>query len=185
MPSLLDVLHTIKDFSTHYANAVSAIAALGALIIASATALFLCREYRNKYRPYVVPDVSAEPFLDGTAFEVRISTRNVGPHPCEFRLSQIHLHIGDETYQTPDFKELVLISPNIMQVQVSAWHVNEAGIQNIRAVRYRTNRIEVNFSLATRSADKRYVSKKSFAYQIWVHGESPVIHFRPERQASS
>ena len=54
----------LKAFSTDYANAVTAMAACGALVLAAMTLWFLKREYSSKYRPYVFPVVHVEPYPD-------------------------------------------------------------------------------------------------------------------------
>jgi hypothetical protein len=98
----------LKEFSADYANAVTAIAALGALVLTAITLWFLKREYSAKYRPYIVPVVGVAKMQDSIGFSLSIIPRNVGPHPCLFRLSQIKLHVGDETFETPDTKEWML-----------------------------------------------------------------------------
>ena len=99
--------------------------------------------------------------------------------------SNIRLHIGDETYETPDFKEWVLVASQVMEVQVPIGHINQLGIQQVREARYKTNRIEVCFSLTTRATDKRFTTNKAFSYDISVQGEVPVVQFRPEWHKSA
>lgn len=178
-------METLKSFSTNYANAVSALATLGTFLLAAATLWFIKREYSNKYRPYVIPEVRVEPVLEGQAFSVSVIPRNVGPHPCEFMLSNIRLHIGDESYETPSFKEWVLVAPQVMEVRVPIGSMNQAGIQRVREGRYKTNRIEVNFSLTTRATENRFITTKVFSYDISVQGETPVVQFRPEWHKSA
>ena len=185
MPTLVTTMELLKEFSTNYANAASAFAALGMLALAASTLWFLKREYSNKYRPYVVPEIRVEPLLEGQAFAVTVIPRNVGPHPCEFKLNDIRLHIGDETYETPNFKEWVLVAPQVMEVRVPIGHVNQLGIQNVREARYKSNRIEVCFSLTTRATDQRFTATKVFSYDIGVQGETPVVQFRPEWHKSA
>lgn len=95
----------LKLFASEYANGVSAIVATLTLLLALATLWFLKREYKNKYRPYVVPMAVIVPIVNSPDFAIHVVPRNVGPHPCEFMLEDIRLHIGDETYETPNFKE--------------------------------------------------------------------------------
>ena len=173
-------MELLKYFSANYANAVSAFAASGALLLALGTLWFLKREYVNKYRPYVVPGVFIEPILNSPAFGIAVVPRNVGPHPCEFMLRDIRLHIGDETYETPNFKEWILLAPQGVEVRDPIGNVNEIGIQKVREARYKSNRIEVAFLLLTRSADKRFTETKAVAYDINVQGETPSVQFRPE-----
>lgn len=170
----------LKLFSSEYANGVSAIVATLTLLLALATLWFLKREYKNKYRPYVVPMAVIVPIVNSSDFAIHVVPRNVGPHPCEFMLEDIRLHIGDETYETPNFKEWVLIAPQGMEVHVPVGHVNVIGIRNVREARYKANRIEISFNLYMRSADKKYEESKSIAYEINVQGEMPVVAFRPD-----
>jgi CMP-2-keto-3-deoxyoctulosonic acid synthetase len=170
----------LKAFSTNYANAISAIATCLALLLAVATLWFLKREYENKYRPYVVPGVMLVPITETADYALYVLPRNVGPHPCEFMLRDIQLHVGDETYDTPNFKEWVLIAPQGMEVHVPVGRVNEIGIKQVREARYKTNRIEIAFKLLTRSADHRYEQSKVIAYEVNVQGQQPFIAFRPD-----
>lgn len=173
------MMESFREFSVHYAAAVSAVASLGALLLALGTLLFLMREHVNKYRPYVVPGVFVEPFSDGMGFGVSVVPRNVGPHPCEFQLRDIHLLVGDETYHTPDFREWMLLAQGV-EVRVPVGHVLNIGVQRVREARYKSNRIEVRFTISTRSADRRFKKSEAVINEISVQGEVPVVHFRPE-----
>ena len=178
-------MDTLKSFSTDYANGVSAIATLATFFLAFATLWFLKREFKNKYRPYVVAAIAIDPLAGSAGFGVSIVPRNVGPHPCEFMLRDIHLHIGDETHDTPAFKDWVLLAPQGMEVRVPAGHVNDLGIQRIREARYKSNRIEVSFSLVTRSIEGRFERTQSVVYEVNVEGEVPFAAFRPEWHKSA
>ncbi|AMC35531.1 hypothetical protein [Janthinobacterium sp. B9-8] len=178
-------MEILKEFSNNYANALGSLMTLGIFILAAVTLWFLRREYSNKYRPYVVPEVRVEPLLEGQGYAVTVIPRNVGPHLCEVMLSEIRLHIGDETYETPNFKEWVLVAPQVMEVRIPVGHVNQLGIQKVREARYKINRIEVSFSLTTRATDKRFIVTKLFSYDIGVQGETPVVQFRPEWHKSA
>lgn len=173
-------MELLKVFSTDYANAVSAIAALGTLFLATATLWFLKREYTNKYRPYVTAGVVTDVTIDSKGFGISIIPRNVGPHPCEILLQEIHLHIGDETYDTPSFKEWLLLAPQGLDIRIPVGHVNELGIKNIREARYKLNRIEVSFKISSRSIEKNLTKSQYFLYQIDISGETPTPAFRPE-----
>ena len=170
----------VKEFSSSYANAVSAITALLTFFLAFATLWFLKREYKNKYRPYVLPEISIFPILGNSGYGINVLTRNVGPHPCEFMLSKMRLNIGDESYDTPSFKEWVLISPQVMAVAVPAGHVNAEGIRCVREGRYKSNRIDVSLSLHARSVDRRFELNTEFSYEINVEGDTPFVAFRPD-----
>ena len=175
-------MELLKAFSANYANAVVAVAAVGALLLASITLWFVRREFANKFRPYVVPEIVIEPIINSPSFGVSIIPRNIGPHPCEFRLTDIKLTIGDETHGTPSLADWVLLAPQHLEVRVPAGHVNEVGIQRVREARYKSNRIEVSFIMLTRSVEKRFEDAKSFSYEINVLGEKPFAAFRPEWQ---
>ena len=69
----------LKTFSTDYANGVTAVTALGAVILAGVTLWFLKREFSAKYRPYVVPVVDAEKMQESLGCVASIVPRNVGP----------------------------------------------------------------------------------------------------------
>lgn len=170
----------LKVFSADYANAVTAVAACGALVLASITLWYLKREYTSKYRPYVFPIVHVEPIPEKLGCVVSLIPRNIGPHPCKIKLSKINLHIGDESFETPDTKEWILLAPQGVGVQMPAGHVNDNGVTKIREGRYRKNRIEVSFVMRTISVEGKYEEVKSFAYEIDVLGERPQALFRPE-----
>jgi hypothetical protein len=173
-------MELIKTFSTDYANAVTALAALGAFILAGATLWFLKREYSAKYRPYVMPVVEADKMQDSLGFLVSIVPSNVGPHPCRFKLSKIRLNIGDESYETPDTKEWMLLSSQRIKIRMPAGQVNETGVKKIREGRYKNNRIELSFILHTTSIEGKFGESKSFSYEINALGEKPEALFRSE-----
>lgn len=170
----------LKTFSTDYANAITAIAAIGALVLTAITLLYLKREYSSKYRPYVFPVVHAEPIPEKLGCVVSIIPKNIGPHPCKAKLSQIRLHIGDETYETPDTKDWLLLAPKDIGIQMPAGHINEMGVSKIREGRYKKNRVELSFILQTTSVEEKFDERKSFAYEIDVRGEKPQALFRSE-----
>ena len=170
----------MKIFSNNYANGVTAIAACGALVLTAITLWYLRREYFSKFHPYVFPVIHAEPIPEKLGCIVSIVPRNVGPHPCKAKLSKIRLHIGDETYETPDTKEWLLLAPQGIGVQMPAGHVNESGVSKIREGRYRKNRVELCFVMCTTAVEGKFEETKSFAYEIDVLGEKPQPFFRPE-----
>jgi hypothetical protein len=181
----MDWVNCIKTFSADYANAVTALTALGALILAGVTLWFLKREFSAKYRPYVIPIVDVEKIQESLGCMVSIVPRNVGPHPCRFKLTKIRLHIGDETYETPDIKEWMLLAPQGVGLRMPAGHVNDAGVKKIREARYKNNHIEVSFTMHTTSIENKFNESKSFCYEINVLGETPQALFRPEWQQSA
>jgi|APSaa5957512535_1039671.scaffolds.fasta_scaffold114482_1 hypothetical protein len=170
----------LKTFSSDYANAITAIVAIGVLVLTAITLHYLKREYSSKYRPYVFPVVHAEPIPGKPGCVVSIIPSNIGPHPCKAKLLQIRLHIGDETYETPDTKDWLLLAPKGVGIQMPAGHVNESGVFKIRERRYKKNRIELCFVLQTTSIEGKFGESKSFAYEIDVLGEKPQALFRPE-----
>ena len=169
----------LKDFLKDYANGVTALASLLTFVLALVTLLYLRREYANKYRPYVAALVETEPVANSAGFAVTVHVRDVGPHPCEFKLEDIHLQIGDETHDTPNIKEWLLVAQGV-GVRYPIGHVNDQGIRKIREARYKTNRIEASFSLIARSAEKKFERRESLAYEILVGGDTPVVVSRPE-----
>jgi hypothetical protein len=169
-----------KEFSLVYSGGVTAIVAVGTLLLAGATLLFLKREYSAKYRPYVVPVVDAEKLQDGHGCNLFIIPRNVGPHPCYFKLTRIRLIIGDEAYDTPDTKEWILLGPAGAAIRMPAGNVNAKGVAQIREARYKSNRVELNFTLHTTSIEHKYTREEDVSYEIEVRGETPLALFRPE-----
>lgn len=177
-------MNWLKVFSDDYANAVTAVAALGALFLAGFTLWYLMREFSEKYRPYVIPVVEAQKMQDNLGCVVSIIPSNVGPHPCYFKLTKIRLQIGDETYDTPDMKEWMLIATQNISIRMPAGHVNDTGVRKIREARYKNNRVEVSFILQTMSTEKKFDESKSYSYEINVLGENPLVLIRPEWQES-
>lgn len=175
----------LKNFSADYANGITAIAACGAFSLAAVTLWYLKREYSSKYRPYVIPVVQAEPMSEKLGCVLSIVPRNVGPHPCKVKLTRIRLNIGDETYETPDNKEWLLLAPQGVGLQMPAGNVNELGVSKIREGRYRNNRVELSFLMHTSSIEDKFEERKSFAYEIDVLGETPQPLFRPEWSADA
>lgn len=173
-------MECFKEFSNSYANGIIATSALGTLILATITLLYLKKEYSQKYRAYVFPIVHTVMIPGGHGFTVSIIPQNIGSHPCKAKMSQIRLHIGDETYETPDTKDWLLLASHTVGMQMPIGHVNDLGVLSIREGRYRNNRIEVSFVLCTMSIDEKFKEKKSFAFEINVLSENPQVQFRPE-----
>ena len=107
-------------FSRDYANALTAFAALGALILAAITLWYLKPEYSSKYRPYVFPFIHVELLPEKLGSTVSLIPKNVRPHPCKIKLSKITLHIGDESYETSETKQLILLAPQGISIQIPA-----------------------------------------------------------------
>jgi hypothetical protein len=170
----------LKSFSENYANAVTAFSALGTLILATITLLYLKREYLTKYRPYVTPIVHTETIPGKLGCIVSIHPQNIGGHPCKAKLKNIQLTIGDESYFTPDNKEWLLLAPSVVGIFMPAGHVNEIGVTKIREGRYMKNRVELSFSLETTSIENKFNETKKYYYEIDVLGETPQALFRPE-----
>ena len=173
-----------KRFSDDYAKGVSALAAVVVLLIAVGTFWYITREFAQKYRPYVVAQVVTEPIAGSKAFVVFIVPRNVGEHPCEFMLTNIRLHIGDETYETPNFDDWMLLAPKGVEISVPVGNVNEIGITRVREARYKSNRIEIRFDLHIRSIEQKFEEAKTINYEINVLTEVPVVVTRPGWQKS-
>ena len=169
-----------RVFSDDYANGITAIAALGALALAAVTLWYLKREYSSKYRPYVIPVAHVEPIPEKLGCIVSIIPKNVGPHPCKAKITNIRLNIGDESYETPETKEWLLLAPQGVGVVLPAGHVNETGVAKVREGRYKKNRIELCFVLETTSIEGKFTERKSFSYEINVIGENPQALFRSE-----
>ena len=169
-----------KVFSSDYANGITAIAAIGTVLLAFITLLYLKREYKSKYRPYIIPEIKTIPFKDKPGFNVFILPRNIGPHPSYVRLSSIALNIGDETYETPSMKERMLLGRPEYELIYPVGHVNEEGVKKIREGRHQVNRIELCFVMQSYSIDDTYKEAKLFSFEINVLGERPQAQFRAE-----
>lgn len=176
------MLELLKKFSNDYANGISALATLAVVLIAVLTFWYLTREYAQKYRPYVVSPVVAEPIAGSKAFEVFIVPHNVGEYPCEFKLTNIRLHIGDEIYETPNLEEWMILAPKGIEMRVPGGYINEIGIAKVREARYKSNRIEIGFDLHIRSIEQKFEQTKTVNYEINVLTEKPVVLTRPEWQ---
>ena len=122
--------------------------------------------------------VVTAPRTGSKTFDIFIVPRNVGEHPCEFMLTNIRLHIGDETYDTPNI-DWMLLAPRGVEISVPAGYVNENGITRVREARYKSNRIKIGFDLHTRSIEKKFEEAKTIKYEINVLTEVPVVVTRP------
>lgn len=169
----------LASFSSDYANAVIAIAASIAVLLAAVTLWYLRREYYFKFRPYVFPNVHIEPSQENLGFYVSIIPHNHGSFPCKIKLSEIRLCIGDEIYPTPDNQDWIFLGQGI-NIQIPAGSVNETGITKVREGRYRENRIEISFVLNTISFEDKFEEQKRFSYEINVLNQNPQLTFRPE-----
>jgi hypothetical protein len=172
-----------KTFSQDYANGVTAIAAVAALLLTAGTLFVLRRDYRAKYRPYIMPRLMVEaaqiaPGDEG--YVMSVEPRNIGPHPCYVKLTSCLLKIGDEHFPTPDMQDWVLIGPGGIGILYPVGHVNQVGINNVREGRYRANRIEVSFSMHSKSIDDRDGTFKKYAFEVEVRGQNAHASFRPE-----
>lgn len=172
----------LKAFSTDYANAVTAIAAIGALLTALVTLLFLKREYRAKYRPYVVPLawIQKDQAADQPApFAVFVEPKNVGPHPCRVKITDVELQVGDDLYPSPSQRAWTMIGPTSGGFTFHCGSVHGLGITNIQQGRYRTNRVELRLTVQSMSAEDKHQQSESYAFEIDVRGAEPVIFAKP------
>lgn len=128
------------SFSGSYADGVTAIAASLTAVMAGATLLYLKKEFFTRYRPYVFPAVNVDSISDTGGLAITILPRNVGPHPCKARLVEIRLLIGDESYDTPDMNEPMIMATHGVGVLVPAGHISQLGVTKIREGRYERNR---------------------------------------------
>ncbi|MCL8337732.1 hypothetical protein M9Y85_00220 [Pseudomonas mosselii] len=172
-----------RTFSTVYAGGVTAIAAIVALLLTLGTLLVLLREYRAKYRPYVFPHLkvdAAEIAPGDHGYVMAVAPRNIGSHPCYVKLIGCVLNVGDEVYTTPDMKDWVPIGTGNLGISYPIGHISQLGIENIRQGRYRSNRVEVGFTLVSKSFDHGFETSKKYSFDLEVRGENAHVTFRPE-----
>jgi hypothetical protein len=171
-------MHLLKDLAS-VAPLLTALVAFGALLLAVITFLFVTRDHRSRYRPYVYGQVGVEPLADSIGCVVAIEPINVGGHPCEIKISSVVLTIGDESYTTPDMQNFMLLGQKAIS-RYPAGHVNELGVQKIRDGRFKTNRVELSFAIDSRSIDHRYVDRTRYAHEIDVRSERPQAFTRAD-----
>jgi|GEM_PF-6671300 len=174
------ILELIKIFSDHYANSLTAVATLGILVLSCITLYYVQREYFTKYRPYVIPVVEAKRNLTDIGCSIDIIPKNVGAHPCKFKLTNIKLLLGDEPYETPSFQQWMLLGPHGVGFKYPAGFVNPLGIEKIQNNQYKSNRIELSFSLHTTSIHDQFSSIEHHSFEIDVKGNEPQALSRPE-----
>lgn len=173
----------LKAFSSNYANAVTAVAATLALLLTALTLITLRREYRAKYRPYIIPLVAIEEFENEpgqTAYGTSIRPQNVGPHPCLIRISDVLLKIGDEQHETKSMTEWTLVGTHSASVAFPSGHINSLGIKQIREHFYQVNRVEVHFTFHSKSIDNEHEETKRYVFEIEMRGASPTVMYRPD-----
>ncbi|UST80148.1 hypothetical protein [Pseudomonas siliginis] len=173
-----------KLFSNEYANGVTAVAASLALLLTALTLLSLKREYRAKYRPYIVPAVAVDE-VEKEPGQITLVTsihpRNVGPHPCWIKISDIKLVIGDEVIDTiTTIKEWSLIGTQGASVAFPSGEIFPIGIQRIRENFYQVNRIELHFTSHTKSIDDDHKSSQRCLFVIEIRGLKPIAMYRPD-----
>jgi hypothetical protein len=172
----------LKDFSTYYANAVTAAVALLALLLTAGTLYYLRREYRAKYRPAVMPLVVVETVVrdpEQMTYVASIQARNVGIHPCKIKLTSVQLSIGDEIHPTPDAGAWSLCGVQGIGHSFPAGYIAQLGIDNIRQGRYRKNWVEVRFNLHSKSIDDGYETSQLCVFEIEMRGDAPVVLYIP------
>ncbi|HAU1190901.1 TPA: hypothetical protein ACT96X_001025 [Legionella pneumophila] len=168
---------TFEVFSASYANGVTAVVAVMALLTACITLWFLKRDHALKYRPYLMPAVNVDRQCDKLI--VSIKPCNVGLHPCKAKIYDIKLIIGDETFPTPDVQEL-LLSPVRVGVSIPAGYINDIGVNRIRQGQYKKNRIELNFIIESKSIENKYKCIQKYSFEISVLDEHVQAFIRPE-----
>jgi len=169
----------LRCFSDHYANAVTAAAAIAALVLTFFTLLFLRREYRAKYRPYVTARLYIQPFnkdLPDWAYDIFIRPKNVGPHPCRIKISGIELDIGNETFTTGSLSKWTLIGSHDEMYGFPAGHINALGVEQVRSDFYPEgmNKVLLRFTLHSISIENEHETAESFLFQIDLAGEKPI-----------
>lgn len=174
------MLEYLKIFSNDYANGITSLSAFGALILSIVTLIYLKKDFFLKYKPYVLPLVHIEKFRNSLDCFLTIVPKNVGASPCEFKLTDIKLIIGDEEYDTPSSKEWSLLGPGGGHIGMPAGRINEIGITRIRNNNYRSNRIELQFILQTKSTHGHFKQSEEFTYEINVLSDEPQVLFRSE-----
>jgi hypothetical protein len=172
-----------RAFSKDYADGVTAVVAVVALMLTAFTLWYLRREYRAKYRPLVTAAAALFPIKtpSGDGFSVAIKPRSLGTHPCFAKFTDIVLQIGDELHPTPSNQNWMLIGAAAEGIVLPIGQINPEGIQWIREARYSVNRVEARFILHTKSAENEFESAAEWGFEIDVRAEPPQVGIRPER----
>lgn len=174
------IFELIKNFSTDYANGITAIATVGAVILSGFALFYVRREYFAKYRPYVVPVVNALKKSADSAYVIEIISKNVGMHPCNFKLTDINLKVGDEMHTTPSFSAWMLLGTVGAGIKYPAGYVNQVGVDRIRNNQNRNNRVELSFKLHTTSIQNQFESCQEHIFEINLLTDEPHVFSRPE-----
>lgn len=173
------MLELFALFSENYADGVIAITATVALIVSCFTLYKLYSEFSAKHRPYITAIVEAKETDEKDSISVFVSPKNVGPHPCFFKISDIELQIGDEIHTTPSNKEWSLIGSRDVSITMPVGHINQNGIKKIREARYSRNIIELRFTITKATFNKKKISEEKLTYEINVLNEIPLVTTRP------
>ena len=154
---------TIND---HYAN-------LLLVLIAGATAVIAYREYLQRRRPYVLPEIVFEKQEDKWFFHVLLI--NKGEYPAISRISNALLRIGDEEHLTT-FRFEAVLSPGEKQKLAPIGHINKVGREKILGHEYKSNRVEITVCLDSKALrQKKFKYQTKADYEVDVSGENPVI----------
>lgn len=158
------------------------IAAWLTLTITGVAAWFAYKEFVLKRRPYVFPEIAFK--KQGTGADekwfINVILINKGTYPGIAKISKAILKIGDEEHPTIFNEEIVLV-PSEKQILAPLGHINANGLKKIRGHEYRSNRVEINLEIESKSiSDKNFRFKTIYDFSVDVTGEDPT--FSPIKQ---
>jgi hypothetical protein len=173
----------LRYFSANYADGVTAIVAVLAFALTALSLNAFRREYRAKYRPYLVPAVRADEIAfpqDEIGYRFTIHPTNVGPHPCWVRLSNVKLVLGDELITIDTMKDWSLIGTQGASTAFPSGEIYPLGVKRIRDHEYQLNRVEVHFTLHSKSIDDEHYTASPWLFEVDIRGDSPSVLYRPD-----
>lgn len=171
-------METFRDFSTHYAEGVTAIAAVAMFMLALITLLYLRREYAHKYRPQVTPKLDAVPKPEKGGFAIFISPRNVGAFPSKVRLTDILLRRGAEEMPGHDSVWQILL-PSVKPDAYSIGFVTDDWVGKGRR-RNEREPAELLFVIHFTNIDGKFLSVEKHRYLLDPVGDAVHFHCKPE-----
>ncbi|HQK63551.1 MAG TPA: hypothetical protein PLF16_00185 [Candidatus Staskawiczbacteria bacterium] len=166
------ILQFFVCINNNYADLILVIAAIASAVVAY-------REYLLKRRPYVMPEIIFEE-ADGKWF-FYVGLINKGEYPSVAKITKALLKIGDEKYPTIFDFEAVLSPTEKQRITAPIGHINENGRKRILGHEYKSNRVEIFVSLASKGLNqKKFKFLTKAEYEVDISGEKPVFRLIKE-----